>query len=124
MKKILQTSLIFIIVAFSASSSLASSIEGKIAYILPHPGDQVFFNMVGITAEDINGQGTNGNCITTNSGIFRIDLSQPTDGRTNETGPAPFAALLAAQAQDRSIRVNGANSCTAARENVSWILVR
>lgn len=114
----IKTSCIFTLSALLLSIPVyASSVTGKIEYLLPHAGDVVFLNIVGENKITINSQGTNSNCITASVGNFRVDLS-------NETGAAIYAALLMAQAQDKEISIHGANTCTSNRENVSWVLLR
>jgi len=107
------------VITFIALFSLqakASQVRAQIQYILPHPGEVVFVNLVGVTIEDINSQGTNGNCITSRTGYFRVDL-------TSETGAAIFATLLTAQAQGKPILIKGNDTCFSGRENVSWVLL-
>jgi len=97
--------------------SLATNVAAKIEYILPHPGNAVFFNLVGHSRDGINALGSNNNCIKTPTGYFRVDL-------TTETGRAIYKTMLTAFALDKPITVHGTNTCTSNRENVSWILLR
>lgn len=108
--------LTFFIASFSMQS-MATSVSAKVEYLLPHSGNVVFFNLLGHSKDGINALGTNGNCIKSGTGHFRVDL-------TNETGRAILKTLLTALALDKPITVNGTNTCTSNRENVSWILLR
>ena len=73
-------------------TSFASSATGKATLILPHVGDQVFFNVENHTKTG---------CITTDTGRFRIDLS-------TQTGKAMYSLLLSAQAQGKKLTTGAA----------------
>lgn len=64
-------------------------------------------------------------CVTTNTGRFHIDVTQPASGANNQTtGPCFISAIRTAQAQNKTATVSGSNTCTSSRENVNLILVR
>lgn len=106
LKKIL-CAIAVVISSLNTAASLASSATGKITIIIPHAGDQVFFN---ITNHSQTG------CITTDTGRFRIDL-------TTHTGRAIYSLLLSAQAQDKELEVVGLGTCTGTREDVNYIVL-
>ena len=105
--------LVFLLVSFTTftiTANAQSNNTSKVATIIPHVGDQVFFRLT----SSVQGLPA---CATTLAHPFRIDLS-------TESGQAMYAMLLAASFNDKEVQVFGNGECSGGtRENVRWIAV-
>lgn len=100
-----------LVLIFSPLVGHASNGDGRVILILPHTGDQIFFDM-----ENHNISGT---CLVQGTpGKFRLDLN-------TKTGQAMYTLLLTAKAQEKTFEnVVGSGICTGSRENVQYMVFR